>query len=323
MIRASSGISSPVSPSGYPAPSQRSWWERTIRPTWRMNPPTPVEHLLALDGVGLDDLSTPVDRACPGLLMISLGIAILPTSCSSAANSRFRRCSALSSSCSPSASASRDDALAVLAGVAVVGFDDVPEDERGSAIRVVELEQTLAGARWRSRANTARSASSGSGASAATGNCLMSSALTSRDAQTAPRRWRRPKFRAAGPRSLRPGRIAVAHCRGGEVDEELRRERADEQRRTPALAGSDVRERKHGHRADREPRVADRLNSRLVRILPANTSGRRPIASATRTAIGTIATGIANSNGTNASCVADREAKRRVEAHAGREHHHQ
>ena len=36
----------------------------------------------------------------------------------------------------------RDDAPAVLAGVAVVGFHNVPEDERCSAIRIVELEQT-------------------------------------------------------------------------------------------------------------------------------------------------------------------------------------
>ena len=37
----------------------------------------------------------------------------------------------------------RDDALAVLAGVAVVGFDHVAEDERGAAVGARELEHAL------------------------------------------------------------------------------------------------------------------------------------------------------------------------------------
>ena len=75
--------------------------------------------------------------------MIAFGTAILPTSCSRAANSRLRRRSASRPSCSPTFERECDDALAVLAGVAVVRLDDVPEHERGAAIGVVELEQAL------------------------------------------------------------------------------------------------------------------------------------------------------------------------------------
>ncbi len=91
----------------------------------------------------------------PGLLMISLGIAILPTSCRSAANSRLRRRSGLSAELVGEVEGEADDALAVLAGVAVVGLDDVAEDERGAAVGAARARACSRGACWRSRANTA------------------------------------------------------------------------------------------------------------------------------------------------------------------------
>ena len=73
--------------------------------------------------------------------MISFGIAILPTSCSSAPNSRLRRRSASRPSRSADREREGDDAPAVLAGVAVVGLDDVAEHQRGAAVGPVELKQ--------------------------------------------------------------------------------------------------------------------------------------------------------------------------------------
>ena len=79
----------------------------------------------------------------PGLLIISFGTAILPTSCSSAPNSTLRR------RCASSASSLRDlerethDALAVLAGVRVVGLDHVAEHQCRAAVGVVQLDQLL------------------------------------------------------------------------------------------------------------------------------------------------------------------------------------
>ena len=79
--------------------------------------------------------------------MISLGIAILPTSCSSAPNSRLRRRSGVEASRRPTSSASSHDAAAVLARVAVVGLDDVAEDQRRAAVGVVELDEPAPRAR--------------------------------------------------------------------------------------------------------------------------------------------------------------------------------
>ena len=79
----------------------------------------------------------------PGLLMISLGMAILPTSCRSAANSRLRWRSAAQPEVFGDVEREADDALAVLAGIAVVGLDHVAEDERGAAISARELEHAL------------------------------------------------------------------------------------------------------------------------------------------------------------------------------------
>ena len=79
----------------------------------------------------------------PGLLMISLGIAILPTSWRSAANSRLRWRSGPSAELIGEIEREPDDALAVLAGVAVVGLDHVAEHERGAAVGARQLEHAL------------------------------------------------------------------------------------------------------------------------------------------------------------------------------------
>ena len=79
----------------------------------------------------------------PGLLMISDGMRILPTSCSSATNSASRRSAAPRPSSSADAEHEVDDVAAVAAGVGVVGLDDVAEQERGAAVRVAELERVV------------------------------------------------------------------------------------------------------------------------------------------------------------------------------------
>ena len=98
------GLARPGRPDSRP-PSQRSWWERTISPTSRMKPPTRSSiRWPSTVWVWISRHSSGSSR--PGLLMISFGIAILPTSCSSAPNSRLRRRSASSPSSSATASAS-------------------------------------------------------------------------------------------------------------------------------------------------------------------------------------------------------------------------
>ena len=101
----------------------------------------------------------------PGLLMISSGIRILPTSCSSAANSASRRPRARGRARRRRRSTRSTTSRLWLAGVRVVGLDDVAEQERGAAVR---------GAKARGRGRSARAApgrtrasrpSSGSGTS--------------------------------------------------------------------------------------------------------------------------------------------------------------
>ena len=67
----------------------------------------------------------------------------MPTSCRSAANSRLRWRSALEPEVLGDVERKADDALAVLAGIAVVGLDHVAEHERGAAVGARELEHAL------------------------------------------------------------------------------------------------------------------------------------------------------------------------------------
>ena len=109
--------------------------------------------------------------------MISFGMAILPTSCRSAPNSRLRRWSGPRPISSPTAERKGDDALGMDAGVSVIGLDHVAEHERGTPIGGVELEQRLEALMTLVR-STAKIASSGSGASTASGLTWISSAMT-------------------------------------------------------------------------------------------------------------------------------------------------
>ena len=74
--------------------------------------------------------------------MISFGMAILPMSCSRAPNSRLRRAFGIQPQPLADGQGQADDALGVLAGIAIVGGDHIAEQQRGAAIGVVELEQT-------------------------------------------------------------------------------------------------------------------------------------------------------------------------------------
>jgi len=65
----------------------------------------------------------------PGLLRIFAGVLSLPTSWSRAANSASRR--------------ELQDVAAVGAGVRVLGFDDVAQQERGSPVGARELERLV------------------------------------------------------------------------------------------------------------------------------------------------------------------------------------
>ena len=88
----------------------------------------------------------------PSLLTIDFGTAILPTSCRSAPNSTFRRrSSSLEADVVGDLERQRDDAVAVLAGVLVVGDDHLAEQERRAAVgraqldRLVDARAALAG----------------------------------------------------------------------------------------------------------------------------------------------------------------------------------
>ena len=76
-----------------------------------------------------------------GLLMISPGILILPTSWRRAANSALRRDRCVEADLVADGEHEVDDLAAVGAGVFVVGFDDVAEQERGAPVGGRELER--------------------------------------------------------------------------------------------------------------------------------------------------------------------------------------
>ena len=97
----------------------------------------------------------------PGLLMISFGIATLPTSCSSAPNSTLRRWSAPKAHLVGDLQRELDDVARVHARVGVVGVDDLGQHHRGAAVGAVELGELLephCAARF---ANTASTPNSG------------------------------------------------------------------------------------------------------------------------------------------------------------------
>ena len=234
--------------------------------------------------------------------MISLGIAILPTSCSSAPNSRLRRCSASRSSASATASGERDDALAVLAGVAVVGLDDVAEHERGPAVGAVELEQALergAGARARTGAS---SPSSGSSASTAAG--LAGSPRRPRGRRpTAPRRLPYTHV-SRSCAQVGPGSIAEAQGR-----RRRSRRRTARAARRPAARRRRASARRRRARRRRPGRPRTTSCSRRQQAArphpPGQDSGSRAISERdAATASGTRPSGSANSSGTKASWVA-------------------
>ena len=86
MMRDSSGISSPRSPSGYPRPSTRSWWCRTQRACSG----SPADSTISNPSIAccfMTSYSSSVSAA--GLFKIASGTPILPTSCNSPARRIF------------------------------------------------------------------------------------------------------------------------------------------------------------------------------------------------------------------------------------------
>ena len=120
-------------------PSQRSWQERTISPTRPSRPPTRSSmNCPSIVWVFMTSNSASVRAA--GLCRISLGIEILPTSCSSAANSSSWRCRRRSELVGHGVD-QIDDRAAVLRGVRVVELDHVREEHDRAPIGAVQLER--------------------------------------------------------------------------------------------------------------------------------------------------------------------------------------
>ena len=161
----------------------------------------------------------------PGLLMISAGIRILPTSCSSAANSASRR----SRGDEPEPVADRerqlDDVAAVLAGVGVVGLDHVAEQERGAAVGAGRARARGRSAR-RARARRASAARRAAATSRTSSGCRAE--VKARAARPARGRRRRGRpssgsGRSCSARSTRP--IQLRSAARAEVEGELGGER--------------------------------------------------------------------------------------------------
>ena len=176
---------------------------------------------------------------------------------------------------------------------------------------------------WRSCANTASRPSSGTSARAANGAAVDRPRRPPARCRTARRRSRRPRSRAAPTASVAPRTHHEAH--GG--DGRSRRGTARPARRAGA------RRRRCGAqraRARRRPPGRSRTTScHGICTQPAGPQLAGPMTrAATRaparaaTAIGTMASGSANSNGTNAELGRVGEAERRVEPHEHREHQH-
>ena len=208
----------------------------------------------------------------PGLLMISLGMAILPTSCSSAANSRLRRRSAREVQVLGELESEGDDALAVLAGVAVVGFDHVAEDESGAAVGARELEHALQAAAPLPGEHGQQAEQRHHGQRGHSGVWWMASAASR------PGGGQR-RVDAVDPDSSRNSEarpasrvIATRSRAGGEVDEELRGERGEQEQRAGILrATCAMASTATGPIENQE--LLEANSSRLGRILPARDVG--------------------------------------------------
>ena len=191
----------------------------------------------------------------PGLLMISFGIAILPTSWSSAPNSRLRGCRRRGR-----ARADRDrepdDALAVLARVVVVGLDHVAEHERGALVGVLQLEQSL-----ESRMPLAREGGEHAEQGEQPQHRERLVMHLERDGQRDGGERRVDPVDPGLARLLAQAGAGLDRVTGGgegEVDRELGEQRQRQHSRAgPPRLRAEGRE--HGRGADGEPRVADCL----------------------------------------------------------------
>ena len=308
MMRASSGIASPARPSGYPPPSQRSWCERTIRPTVAHEPTDAVEQRLPFDRVRPDDLPL-VGSSLPGLLMISFGMAILPTSCSSAPNSRLRSWSAESPRRTPTASPAarrRDCALRC-------SRRRPPRRRRGP--------RRSLGTRWRARPATGR-------ARGARGRMWRARRAAAR-ARTAPMRASGPAGRRASPTGVRAASVTATGRSSCSCSRSVRAwtsasrnadsrasmanwasERCNEQCGTGVACVMSAGHDQEECGAHRQPAVPDRDPQPLRRDAAAASRQAGAVSSqASPTASGSSEAGTTNSIGMNASCVGRRSRR--------------
>ena len=176
-MRESSGIAWSGKPIGYPRrPSARGGAHDLA--DLAHEAADALKHPLALDGVGLHDLPF-VRIELPRLVDDRLGDRDVPRSCSSAPNSRLRRRrTSRPSAFSDGQSQNPPRPESARRGVAVVGGHRVTQQQSGTAVGLVELDQAPRRC-WRSWANIAGRPSRGTMANTAVGVACICSATTS------------------------------------------------------------------------------------------------------------------------------------------------
>ena len=132
-----SGISSPASPSGYPAPSIRSWLQRAI---WQTNGCSSTADRICSEITGCSFITTHSSSfSGAGLWRMRSGIAILPMSWSSAPISTASRSSPVVAEPLRERQRERGDALGVPARVVVLRLHRAGQRRDRVAVRLPHL----------------------------------------------------------------------------------------------------------------------------------------------------------------------------------------
>ena len=261
------------------------------------------QHLLALDGVGLDDPPlTLVETA--GLVDDLLRDGDLADVVQQRAELDVRAAVVVQAQGGGDVEREADDALAVFAGVGVVGLDDVAEEERRALVGVVQLGQLLEALVALAREDAHQQEQR---RDQHTGHSPWPAARRRRRPAPGPRGRRRPRRsarpRATSSRQRDSSKRPVAHGGGDEVEGELRRRaRASRTPTRPSGRWTSARTRTRAGPA-RTSCCPARSAASSARSRREELAGAMPSASATRSRSGTTATGRANSIGTNTACV--------------------
>ena len=262
----------------------------------------PLQHLLALDRVRLDD------RALLGVELAGLVDDLRRDADLADVVQQRRRTRRRGDrpTRAPSSSQTReheiDDVAAVDARVRVVGLDDVAEQERRAAVRVAQLERVVDPA-LPLAARTCRSSPTSGRTSTTSAGCVL---RRERDGQAErreserrrPRRRPRKPSTARGAMPVRRGRRSRRRC---EVERELRGERRRGRPATPTSAGAG------------RPRARARASAR-ARGTPSRASGSARVGS--RSGHGRSATVAQDEpRGDGAAARADREREEHRHEH--------